>query len=306
MEEENRPLWGREKEKNEFLEARDGDWLFFPFQCEGCHFYNIYSRSPVLTSPFDMSILSYIRRANLDMFWSRRPGTIESNLRNVSYILEGSRGAGFDPPLATITAWKAEDTEGMRLAIIALKKSRVKNGKNAISKTHLQTGTVRKLLSTARVLKAATRSGEGKNLVLRTIKGETQRFRDGMESSYFLETFLKGMKIRMGLMQRRNVPVTSELVLEILRLLEEGYKNTEKDFLSRRRYLLAGTLVSVLYGGSLRGYEGFMLDADTLAANIEFGKDADIPHVLVPLYGRFKGETGERFHVIPLKVYSKL
>ncbi|GFH43771.1 hypothetical protein CTEN210_00244 [Chaetoceros tenuissimus] len=239
------------------------------------------------------------------MFWSRRPGTIEANLRNVKYILEESRIAGFEPPLSKINAWEPRDTEGMRLAIITLKKARVKNAKNAISNTHLQIGTVRKLLSTARVLHAGTNSGEKRNLVLRTIKGETQRFKDGMESSYFLETFKRGMKIRMGLLQRRNVPVTSELVILILKYLEEAYKDSGKEFQLRRRYLLAGTLVSLLYGGSLRGNEGFMLDADALASNIEFGKDADIPHVLAPLYGRFKGETGERFHVIPLVNISR-
>ena len=220
MEEENRPLWGRQKELNEFLHARDGDWLFFPFQCDICHFYNIYSRFPVLNSPFDSMLIAYIRRADLDMFWSRRPGTIEANLRNVCYTIEEARKALFAPPLCEVKSWEPRDSEGMRLAIITLMKTRVKNGKNAISKTHLQIGTVRKLLSTARVIQAAVKSEDNQNLVLRTMKGEVQRFKQGMECSYFLETFMKGMKVRMGLLQRRNVPVTSELVLQVLKLLE--------------------------------------------------------------------------------------
>ena len=54
-------------------------------------------------------------------------------------------------------------------------------------------------------------------------------------------------------------------------------------------------MIVVLYGGSLRGNEGFMVDADSSAKFILTGKNTETPHILVPLYGFFKNEQGDRF-----------
>ena len=55
-------------------------------------------------------------------------------------------------------------------------------------------------------------------------------------------------------------------------------------------------MIVVLYGGSLRGNEGFMVDAEDSSEKIILtGKNTETPHILVPLYGFFKNEQGERF-----------
>ena len=55
----------------------------------------------------------------------------------------------------------------------------------------------------------------------------------------------------------------------------------------------------VSFGASLRGPEGIMIERSDLVEHMERGKhDADIPHVVVPLLGRFKGETGEKIHLL--------
>ncbi len=64
------------EEEKRFLEARDGDNLVTPFQCDRCHFINIMGREPLEDLSTDLRMLKCIRRANLDAFWSREAGTI--------------------------------------------------------------------------------------------------------------------------------------------------------------------------------------------------------------------------------------
>jgi hypothetical protein len=67
-------------DEKRFMEARPGDHLMTPFQCDLCHFRNMMGRNPVLTLWSDREILEYVRRANLDAFWSREVSTIAKNL----------------------------------------------------------------------------------------------------------------------------------------------------------------------------------------------------------------------------------
>jgi hypothetical protein len=60
--------------------ARAGDHLMVPFQCEACHFRNVMRQDPVRSSSRDQEILDFMRRANLDAFWSRESSTVKSNL----------------------------------------------------------------------------------------------------------------------------------------------------------------------------------------------------------------------------------
>ena len=69
-------------------------------------------------------------------------------------------------------------------------------------------------------------------------------------------------------------------------------KDTE---VSRRRFLMVfGAYLVIGYGGSLRGNEGFFVEGKSLINNIHEGiTDPEHPHVVVELFGRFKGETNE-------------
>ena len=73
----------------------------------------------------------------------------------------------------------------------------------------------------------------------------------------------------------------------------------------RRLLILSGAFVAVLFGGSMRRNEGLMLDGDQLGRHIRLGLDHEIPHVLAPMYGFWKGEDGERFHVVPIVSISR-
>ena len=72
------PQVGDEKR---FLHGRNGDHLKMQFQCEVCHYRNIYKRDPVMWDNRTQELLAVMRRANLDVMWARETTTVSSNKR---------------------------------------------------------------------------------------------------------------------------------------------------------------------------------------------------------------------------------
>jgi hypothetical protein len=56
----------------------------------------------------------------------------------------------------------------------------------------------------------------------------------------------------------------------------------------------------VAFGLGLRGVEVVKMDITGFLKYFEAGRDHLSPHVMIPLLGRFKGETGERWHLLPI------
>jgi hypothetical protein len=69
-----------EKDSARFSQARAGDHLMTPFQCETCHVRNLLGRNLRPDKASDIELKEMIRRANLDAFWSREKSTVSSNL----------------------------------------------------------------------------------------------------------------------------------------------------------------------------------------------------------------------------------
>jgi hypothetical protein len=69
-----------EDEEKCFLEARVGDHLLTTFQCDQCHFQNIYQRDPLAGDFQDEEAIEFMWRAVIDSFWSREPSAVKSNL----------------------------------------------------------------------------------------------------------------------------------------------------------------------------------------------------------------------------------
>jgi hypothetical protein len=76
-------------ERDQFNVGRAGDHLITPFQCELCHFRNIYSRDPSSCVATDQETLKLLRQASLDAFWSRATTMVQGNLT------EGKQGRRF-------------------------------------------------------------------------------------------------------------------------------------------------------------------------------------------------------------------
>ena len=63
-------IWIKSKDERRFLEARPGDGVCAPFQCDHCWFINLKGRAANDQFPSDSNLLGLIRRVNLDIMWS--------------------------------------------------------------------------------------------------------------------------------------------------------------------------------------------------------------------------------------------
>ena len=78
----------KDEDEENYLTTRKVDELMCIFQCELCHFRNMEARNPE-DNGTDDKILRYIRRANLDAFWTRRPNTVcQYFLKTISTIAD--------------------------------------------------------------------------------------------------------------------------------------------------------------------------------------------------------------------------
>ena len=101
-------------------------------------------RVPALERSYsDTQKLKVIRRANLDLFWSRAAATVRNVVGGIKEVIRRSEYQGWlIPPLEPMTPWPLADGEGMGVAILMLEKS-LEPGRN--SKTYQQFDSVRKL-----------------------------------------------------------------------------------------------------------------------------------------------------------------
>ncbi|KAI2492586.1 hypothetical protein MHU86_21970 [Fragilaria crotonensis] len=78
-----------EEDPNRFKEARDGDHLMTPFQCDGCHFENCKRRHPIRITP-KMKLLCYAFDERIWMRYGRGTinGKIESPTRETLGVSE--------------------------------------------------------------------------------------------------------------------------------------------------------------------------------------------------------------------------
>ena len=288
----------RREDELKYLIARPADGVITPFQCDTCWFVNLFDRLPFPGAVADDWNLQLIRRANLDMMWSRdSKGTVGGIKGQLKDIVRRAQKYGRKVPLSPFTPWPIADDEGMGIAITMLEKS-IEKGQ--LSDHYQQFSSVRKLRSAASDVYAATHSASS----LRYNLKKTNRvfhLDEGPTQTIFLERMVAGMEARMPKDDSRNLPMNSRMILYILDRLEIDLFHPRSSQSERRLIIMTGSYLVIAYGYSLRGYEGFWVDAKRLCDYISTGKDDDrCPHLIVPLLGRFKSESGDRMHVFPL------
>ena len=70
-------LWkGKIRDPMDFLQARDGDHLMTPFECDLCIFRKLRKVDPTPNISQDELLMVCIRRINLDSFWARVTTTV--------------------------------------------------------------------------------------------------------------------------------------------------------------------------------------------------------------------------------------
>jgi hypothetical protein len=283
----------------DYRKGRDGDHLMaVPFECDLCHYRNLRKRDPDLTDHRDVYLLTCIRRAVLDACWARRPGTVSSNLarhiRDYDTVRTfGLRGEDFLPKLG----WPVlQDRVGMALAVQAVHISR-QPGRHA---EHIQFSTVRKTHSW---YTNAYTAGMEYNTAAMFVKDEKKTYvTTSPANGEWFTRFKQGMKLRMGEIRIQNNPFTSEIVLALDKVCEEVWASDPQrraDVEDLMCYILAE------YCGDLRGEEVPLL---SLTGLLQFWNESlkhSPPYIMLTLHGKFKGETGSRWHLLPIPIRTR-
>jgi hypothetical protein len=287
--------WIKKGDEKRFKVARNGDNLLTHFQCELCVFRNLHLREPTRTQTDELALCVY-RRANLDAFWSRERSTVSSNRLWIKRGAELNQAMDHQSTYPALGPMPLEDLAGYGIACQELMASTRPGTYHA---SHSQFDTVRKLRSSFANLWALSLKGASLNLSAgRDKKGNSTILSDCPTESEWFNRFTLGMKKRMGQDVRPQLGFSVEVMLMLLKRLEERWR-AEPNGRLKDDTLGALAYSSISFTNALRGNEGFKLDLFGLLGHISRGRgQVKIPHVVAPLLGRFKGRDGERLHLL--------
>lgn len=275
------------RETIKFTYARNGDNFMCPFQCDLCHFRNVMQRNPGMDPEPDKTLMIYIRRATLDSFWSRAASTVEGNTRELKKLWKhGHDELKIPHLLPEMGPFPLEDQWGMKVAVVTLRRSLDKG----IYKETVQYDTARRVRSAY-----SNAWGSSINTMREGVmaKDRAKTFVTKCPTyGLWYERFNKGLHSRMGDDRRPDMAICSDLMKEIMDIVNADYVDAESPL--RKRYLArAGMFFIGGYFGSLRGEEvNRVLRKYFITLNKESMNMRKTPHVVLPLFGNFKGEHG--------------
>ena len=292
-----------EEDPKRFKEARDGDHLMTPFQCDVCHFENCKRRRPFLGNTQDEVALLGIRRANLDALWSRERSTVKVNRLQGNHWVSASESAGWnDLALPKRRPFPLEDTFGMQAAVNMLLRSRDVD----INAKCIQYETMRKLLrSFLSNFVHTTYGGHGDTFMSEDGRGGTISM-SPTNSSWF-KRFMRGVHKRMGDVWIPDRALTKRELTLCLTLLDEDWLlySEADDEGGKLRAVLTATMMIAGWFAALRGEEIVRIDVGQMRDHwLESMNHTEEPRVPLMLSGRFKREIGEKVFCQPLAITS--
>jgi hypothetical protein len=164
-----------------------------------------------------------IRRANLDAFWSRASSTIKGNCDRVKSSLIMLESVGLQGPYEMVGAFPTTDHCGYEVAILMLLASQ-RPGK--YSSGHSQWDTIRKYRTCYSNQVKTTPQANTHVLAFGDDRGQSQRASQDKCFSLWFTRFFAGCKRRMGQDWRPNKGLSSELIQELLKKVEQKVEVT--------------------------------------------------------------------------------
>ena len=199
-------------DQHRFCQGRSGDHLMTPFQCELCHFRNIFGRNPHTLT--DREALEFFRRASLDAFWSRASSTVKGNLA------EGRRGQKFADRMRVpclvpeMGPFPLQDTMGMMCAASILDRSL----DPGLTEDFVQWATFRGGRS---FIPNATQAGvAGLSEVVGGYEKNRVWISKSVTHSFWFSRFMEGLHKRVGEVVRQDEPISIDVLKTIEVILE--------------------------------------------------------------------------------------
>ena len=203
-----------EEDEDRFIGARQGDQFMTVFQCELCHYRNIYKRNPQKGRALDPKVFAVFRRATLDSFWARESSTVRATCNYIKRGLDIAAEFEFTDVYPARGPLPIEDRVGMREAVILLTRAQ-DPGRNAVK---IQFDTVRKIRtgfstfghSSVEHLDTIVMAKETKKLVATNCR---------VYGDWY-ERFMMGVHSRMGDQNELDTAVSIDVLYEMLKRLE--------------------------------------------------------------------------------------
>jgi len=202
-------------------------------------------------SRVDSLLQIFIRRANLDAFWSRRPGTVEGMRRLFFTQAEVGDFFGFEM-FDRIGPFSHNYDSGIRSAIGSLWQSQCPGCHEEKQKY----SSIRKVRSLHTNLHNASAKAASSTLVWRSDKGRFITTTAPSDREWHVR-FMSGLHSRIGDRRKRDAAISIEQMSAIQDLLEMEWRDaSDKQDMAAQR-LIAETACFFLIGycGSMRGFE---------------------------------------------------
>lgn len=256
-------MWEKKHKMDRFLNGRKGDSLSFLFQCEFCWYVNIMGKPGSEFRTSDCELMTYFRRANLDMFWSKEPSTVVGTLNAYKQAQRNMMQKGMPPEIIPQGPYPIGDPYGMSIAVSLLIQSQ-RSRKNA--KGYMQYDSVRKLRSSFSNLFAASPiwnkgfSGTDDIYKIKSSNGVRFDYLYGKTESQFFSWFMLGMKKRMGRLVNQDMGISMDLMLAILKHYDLELEDPDVDPDRVRTIIICEAAFVILFAGALRGNEVFYVE----------------------------------------------
>jgi hypothetical protein len=284
----------RTQMSTDYKQARDGDHLLVPFECDDCIYEKLRGVHPRFDESRNQLLLDCIRQINLDAFWSRATSTVRANKEKTKLALALSHSVGLDGPYVQTRFLPKYDHCGYQVAVQMLLASK-RPGK--YSTEYSQYDTIRKIRTAYSNFARASSQANYKVNAFSDDRGMSQRTVQDPVSSYWFGKFFAGCRKRMGQDWRPNLALSTELLVKMVERIREKFdsplQQTDEE---RMAWIVFGAYIVITYVLSLRGPEGLLIDLDGLRRHKDIGEGQ---YCIVALRGRIKGESSDRCHLLP-------
>lgn len=283
-----------------FLQARNGDHVIVPFQCELCHFRNVYGREPEADNYKDKELFVFARKANLHSFWSREHPTVRNNLKELIRMMKTEKRFGFVCTTPPLGPFPVNNDPGMKAAIAILDRSLDKGSYGP----NVQWATFRKLMSGVRKTSQAGVKGLGDSVG--AYKRNKIWISKAISHQFWFSRFMVGVHKPVGEVKRQDGAFTIQVILQIQVMLELDWTRSEASSKAdRRRTAELGGWFIVGFCCGMRGEEIFLLELADTRNSLE-AMLGDKAYFKVVLSGRSKANqiSGSKFSFSCINVTS--
>jgi hypothetical protein len=267
-----------------------------PFECDLCSFRNVAGCDPVITDGRDEFTLTASRNVLLDAMWAWEPDMVASNWsrskRDYNMTVD-NLSLDYHTILPILGNPGVGDQVGLGISLTTVLAS-LRQGRNA---TNVQFDTIRKTQTWY-----ANAYDAGENFSCQTVVGLDQKkqyLSMGHTFGKWFSRFMRGARLRMGMVPRQNEALTSKLILGVCAEAKKIWSLAHSE-VKRTEMKDAVCFTLIAFGMGLWGEEVPLVSLEGLLnfwMETRRGNDNEW-HMMMTLSRWCKGEVDSHWHMV--------